>query len=165
MRPPLRLSFHILSTKSTSEVDLRKRVALVLSLFGGGLKAETVGEKSGERIPCLRTSRQCARMVVHGRCMRACTGLVQSVLGCESRSDLLIMRRSAASLGVPGLPGSGPAQGMQRTMLACACNTPTPLPAPAPSCCVKKACSSALCWQLASTQTKMARRHVQVKQD
>ena len=26
---------------------LRKRVALVLSLFGGGLKAETVGEKCG----------------------------------------------------------------------------------------------------------------------
>ena len=128
--PFLRLAFRIASTKCTSEVHLRKRVALVISLFGGGLKAETVGEKSGERIPCLRTSRQRARMVVHGRCMRACTGLVQSVLGRESKSDVLVMRRNAASLGAPGLPGSGPAQRMRRTMLACACNTATPVPAP-----------------------------------
>ena len=54
----------------------------------------------------------------------------KSVLGLESKLDVLIMRRSAVSLGAPGLPGPGPAQRMRRTMLACACNTPTPLPAP-----------------------------------
>ena len=76
-----RLAFRIPSTQCTSEVHLRKRVALVISLFGGGLKAETVGEKSGERIPCLRTSRQHAGMVVHGRCMRACTVWYKVYLG------------------------------------------------------------------------------------
>ena len=58
------------------------------------------------------------------------TGLVKSVLGSVEAFDVLIIRRSAASLGAPGLPGSGPAQRMRRTMLTCACNTPNPLPTP-----------------------------------
>ena len=93
-----RFAFRITSKQFTSEVNLRERIAPVISLFGGWLKAETVGEKSGERIPRLRTSRQRARMAVHGRCMRACTGLVDCLLGRESESEGGVVVRNSSFL-------------------------------------------------------------------
>ena len=92
-----RLAFHHASTQFTSEAHLRKRVALFLSLFGGGLKAETTREKCGEPIPCLGTARQRARMVAHGRYTRAITVWYKVYLVLCGESKRTVKTRYATS--------------------------------------------------------------------
>ena len=97
MLTPSRLAVWHASTQFTSEAHLRKRVALFLSLFGGGLKAETTREKCGEPIPCLGEPDNVPGMVAHGRYTRAITVWYKVYLVLCGESKRTVKTRCATS--------------------------------------------------------------------